>query len=203
MPVNERKERERAARHRLIVSAARELAEAEGWDAVTTRRLADRIEYSQPVLYSHFRGKAEIVGAVALEGFAELTVAVRRAVPGAATTRAAVAALADTYVAFAGRHPAVYDAMFSLGTGYPFADAATPAPLREAFAVLLDALAEVAGPVEPGLFTEVAWAALHGLVVLTRAGRLPPEHGASRLDVLVDLLVGGQRRSVRAPAGPG
>jgi len=62
--VQERKERERAARHRLIVATARDLAEAQGWDAVTTRLLAERIEYSQPVLYSHFRGKREIIGAV-------------------------------------------------------------------------------------------------------------------------------------------
>jgi AcrR family transcriptional regulator len=31
---------------------------------VTTRRLADRIEYSQPALYSHFEGKDAIVSAV-------------------------------------------------------------------------------------------------------------------------------------------
>jgi AcrR family transcriptional regulator len=185
----ERKERERASRHRLIVSAARELAETEGWDAVTTRRLADRIEYSQPVLYSHFRKKDEIVGAVALEGFAELTEAVRRAVPTGPASRAAAAALANAYVAFAERNPAIYDAMFSLSAGLPFADPATPAPLREAFEALLDTLGDVAGPVEPGLFVEVFWAALHGLVTLTRAGRLPPEHNAHRLDVLVGRLV--------------
>lgn len=46
----ERRERERAERRQAIVTAARELAEAEGWEAVTTRRLSDRIEYSQPVL---------------------------------------------------------------------------------------------------------------------------------------------------------
>ena len=56
----------------MIVNAARELAEAEGWESVTTRRLADRIEYSQPVLYSHFEGKDAIVTAVALEGYGEL-----------------------------------------------------------------------------------------------------------------------------------
>ena len=72
MSVQERKERERAERERLIVATARELAEQQGWDAVTTRRLAERIEYSQPVLYSHFRGKREIIGAVALEGAAEM-----------------------------------------------------------------------------------------------------------------------------------
>src|SRR3954454_23702250 len=75
MSVQERKERERAERERLIVATARELAEQQGWEAVTTRRLAERIEYSQPVLYSHFRGKREIIGAVALQGDGELAVA--------------------------------------------------------------------------------------------------------------------------------
>jgi DNA-binding transcriptional regulator YbjK len=38
MSVQERKARERADRERLIVATARELAEQQGWDAVTTRR---------------------------------------------------------------------------------------------------------------------------------------------------------------------
>nr|WP_225224456.1 ATP-binding cassette domain-containing protein [Cellulomonas sp. JH27-2] len=51
-------------------SSPRALAEERGWEAVTTRRLADAIEYSQPVLYGHFpQGRAEIVTAVALAGF--------------------------------------------------------------------------------------------------------------------------------------
>src|SRR3712207_4496700 len=101
MTVHQRKERERAERQQKIVSAARKLAETEGWDAVTVRRLAEGIEYSQPVLYSHFRSKDEIVGAVALEGFAELTVAIRSAIPTGVTGRVAVAALAEAYLAFA------------------------------------------------------------------------------------------------------
>jgi AcrR family transcriptional regulator len=89
MSVQERKERERASRERLIVATARELAEQQGWDAVTTRRLAERIEYSQPVLYSHFRGKREIIGAVALQGATEMAAAVRAAT-GAAAPRGRV-----------------------------------------------------------------------------------------------------------------
>lgn len=187
--VHQRKERERADRHQKIVSAARTLAETEGWDAVTIRRLAERIEYSQPVLYTHFRNKDEIVGAVALEGFAELTQAIRSALPAGRSGRAAVTTLVETYMAFAEHHPAIYDGMFSLSNGLPFADEATPAPMREAFTALLDTLSEVAGAVAPGLFTEVAWAALHGLITLTRAGRLPPEHTQARLEVLVDWMV--------------
>ena len=72
MSVIDRRRRQRAQRHDLIIAAARDLAEAEGWEAVTTRRLAELVEYSQPVLYSHFDGKDAIVRAVAIEGFADL-----------------------------------------------------------------------------------------------------------------------------------
>ncbi|MFF1839832.1 TetR/AcrR family transcriptional regulator [Streptomyces sp. NPDC058231] len=190
MSVQERKERERAGRERLIVATAREIAEQQGWDAVTTRQLAERIEYSQPVLYSHFRGKREIIGAVALEGAAEMAAALRAAASSAADgPRERVATLARTYLDFAERNPAVYDAMFQLDGGLAFADEDTPEPLKDAFAALLESLGEVAGDgVHPGLFTEVFWASLHGLATLTRAGRLPPEDTEPRVELLVDRL---------------
>ncbi|MFI6896435.1 TetR/AcrR family transcriptional regulator [Streptomyces sp. NPDC050256] len=189
MSVKERKERERAERERLIVVTARELAEQQGWDAVTTRRLAERIEYSQPVLYSHFRGKREIIGAVALEGATEMAAAVRAATSGANSPRERVAALARAYLDFAEHNPAVYDALFQLDGGLAYAREDTPEPLKDAFAALLECLAEAAGDgVHPGLFTEVFWAALHGLATLTRAGRLLPEDAGARVELLVDRL---------------
>ena len=189
MSVQERRRRERAERESLIVSSARELAEAQGWDAVTTRRLAERIEYSQPVLYSHFRGKREIVGAVALQGSAELAAGLRAATASAAGTRAKVVALGRAYLEFAESNPAVYDAIFRLDGGLAFAVDETPAELKDAFAALMDCLGEVAGEgVAAGLFTEVFWAALHGLATLTRAGRLPREVAEQRLELLVDRL---------------
>ncbi|MEV8450917.1 TetR/AcrR family transcriptional regulator [Streptomyces parvus] len=189
MSVQERKERERANRERLIVATARELAEQQGWDAVTTRRLAERIEYSQPVLYSHFRGKREIIGAVALEGATEMAAALRAATTAVDGHRARVAALAHAYLEFAERNPAVYDALFQLDGGLAFAQEDTPEPLKDAFAALLETLGEVAGEgVHPALFTELFWSALHGLATLTRAGRILPEGAGERLDLLVERL---------------
>ncbi|SMF84448.1 TetR/AcrR family transcriptional regulator [Streptomyces sp. Amel2xC10] len=190
MSVQERKERERAGRERLILATARELAEEHGWDAVTTRRLAERIEYSQPVLYSHFRGKREIIGAVALQGATEMAATLRAAASTAGDgPRARVTALARAYLDFAARNPAVYDAMFQLDGGLAFAREDTPEPLKDAFAALLENLGEVAGDgVHPALFTEVFWAALHGLATLTRAGRLPPGDAERRVELLVDRL---------------
>ncbi len=201
MSVQERKQRERAERERLIVATARELAEEQGWDAVTTRRLAERIEYSQPVLYSHFRGKREIIGAVALQGAAELAAELRGASAeaeaeagvGASASvegvRGRVTALARAYLDFAERNPAVYDAMFQLDGGLAFAAEDTPEALKDGFAALLETLRDVAGEgVEPGLFTEVFWASLHGLATLTRAGRLPVGDAERRVVLLVSRL---------------
>ena len=183
MAVQQRKVRERALRHERIVAAARELAEDQGWDAVTTRRLADRIEYSQPVLYGHFPGgKDEIVAAVALEGFVDLERTLHAAVvdrPG----RAAVAALADAYLDFAAGRPAVYTAMFDLAS-IPFAAEDTPAPLQDAFETFRTTLEG-----DPEL-AEIGWAALHGLATLRRAGRLPAATEERRRERVVDLLAG-------------
>jgi AcrR family transcriptional regulator len=189
MSVQERKQRERAERERLIVATARELAEQQGWEAVTTRRLAERIEYSQPVLYSHFRGKREIIGAVALDGATEMAAAIRAATGAADGPRGRVTALARAYLGFATQNPAVYDAMFELDGGLAFAHEDTPQPLKDAFAALRETLGDLAGDgVHPGLFTEVFWAALHGVATLTRAGRLPPEETDARVKLLVDRI---------------
>ncbi|HKS49079.1 MAG TPA: TetR/AcrR family transcriptional regulator [Amycolatopsis sp.] len=191
MSVQERRARERAERHRLIIRAARELAEAEGWDAVTTRRLAERIEYSQPVLYSHFKGKDAIVEAVAVEGFGELAVALRKAAEEASTPVGALSAVVRAYAEFADHNPVLYDAMFARTTDLPFGRPDTPEELHAAFAGLLEALGPLAGGRDPGTFTELGWSALHGFVTLHRDGRLPPEHREQRLTMLIETLAGG------------
>ncbi|WP_068923863.1 TetR/AcrR family transcriptional regulator [Planobispora rosea] len=187
MSTQQRRERERAQRHDLIVKTARKLAESEGWDAVTTRRLADEIEYSQPVLYSHFAGKDAIVAAVALEGFTELAVRLRAATR-TGEPRAALEELARAYMAFAEENPALYDAMFTMAVDLPFGQDDTPEPLRDGFQALLSGVAQFAGGRDPGILTEVAWSALHGLIVLSRGGRLPASGREARLALLLDQL---------------
>jgi len=177
--------RERAQRERLIVTTARDLAEAEGWDAVTTRRLADLIEYSQPVLYSHFKGKDAIMAAVAVLGFAEIAADLRAARAGAPTPRAGLAAVLSAYADFAERRPALYDAMFVRTVDLPYARPEAPAALREAFDAICDALRPFAGD-DVDLDTPVLWAGLHGLVTLLRGGRLPRETHERRLALLLD-----------------
>ncbi|MGY0008072.1 TetR/AcrR family transcriptional regulator [Micromonospora sp. I033] len=186
MSIQARRERERAERERAIIAAARELAESEGWDAVTTRRLAAEIEYSQPVLYSHFKGKSAIMAAVAVEGCGDLAAELAAARAAATDPRQAVAGIATAYAAFAERRPALYDAIFNLPTELPFASQDVPVELARAFAELAETLRPFAGDDNLETFTETFWSGLHGLVSLMRNGRLRREEHERRLALLVD-----------------
>lgn len=191
MSIQERRERERAERERLIITAARELAEAEGWEAVTTRRLAERVEYSQPVLYSHFKGKDAIMVAVAVEGFADLAAEMRAARTSASDPERALADVAAAYAAFAERRPALYDAMFNQAVSLPFATPEAPPALHAGFDELRQVVRPFAGDDDEGVLTEVLWSGLHGLVTLIRGGRLPREDHDRRLAILLRRLGSG------------
>jgi AcrR family transcriptional regulator len=164
------RERRAAERRQQILIVARTVAEAEGWPAVTSRRLADAIGYTQPVLYAHFPGgKTEIMRTVALTGFAELAAATRAAVGRKAGPRA-VEAVARAYLGFADEHPALYEAMFQLPIDVRFAQEDVEEELRAGF----DALAAALGDADNETATEVFWSALHGMTLLERGGRMRP-----------------------------
>lgn len=159
-----------------VAAAARSLAEAEGWAAVTMRRLAGELGVTQPVLYSAFDGRQALVDAVALRGFADLAAALEGA-------DAAPLPRLRAYLAFAAASPRVYEAMFSLPSGLPFAAADTPEPLGRAFAALSAVL-----PDEDGTRAEVAWSTLHGLATLAAGGRLRPDSAEARLALVHRML---------------
>ena len=185
MATEDRRTRERAARRQLIVDTARQVAEAEGWDAVTTRRLSTEIEYSQPVLYKHFSGMDQVATAVAVDGFAELAGLLNAARTGAKTPSDAMTRIARAYLDFARDNPAVYDAMFTGRTTLRFAEPDTPPELVAAFTELRQATSAIANDADADTLTEVFWAALHGLTSLSRGDRLRPDYDRERVDALI------------------
>jgi len=164
----------RAGRRDRIVDAAREIAEEHGWPAVTVRRLADTIGFSQPVLYGHFPdGRDGIIRAVALAGFVRLAELL--------TAGGDLGGLCAAYLEFAGAQPATYEAMFSMPTDLEFARPTTPEPLRAAFGPFMSTVGDETR-------AEVLWSALHGLADLSRHGRLRPDHATARVDLLIGVL---------------
>jgi AcrR family transcriptional regulator len=183
--IAERKLRDREARRARIISAARRIAESEGWPSVTVRRLSDEISYSQPVLYGHFESREAILAAVAIESFREMGLALERARKRARPGKI-VESVATSYLEFAASSPALYEAMFSLNLSIPFADAATPPELRFAFEQLKE-LFQGQGS-KPEVLSELFWAALHGIAELTRTKRFPTSRQKERVKRLVELF---------------
>jgi AcrR family transcriptional regulator len=183
--IAERKLRDRQARRAQIISAARGIAEIEGWPNVTVRRLSDEISYSQPVLYAHFGSREGILAAVAVQGFRELGLALEKA-KRRGKGGGAVEAFASAYLAFASSSPALYEVMFSLSLNVPFADPATPAELQIAFGQLMELFKNQGSKSE--VLSEIFWASLHGLAELTRTKRIPRSRQKERVKTLVDLF---------------
>ncbi|TDD59130.1 TetR/AcrR family transcriptional regulator [Kribbella antibiotica] len=180
----DRRERARAERGALIVRTARELAEADGWDAVTTRRLSEAVEYSQPVLYGHFKNMQAIVTAVALDGMVELAAVLR-----SAREAGGIRGLAEAYLGYAEEHPATYAAIFTRRTDLVFGAAESPEILKITFGELAAAVEPYAnGDVET--LTEVFWSALHGQAALNQEARLRPAQRTDRIEQLVKLVTG-------------
>ena len=181
----ERKLRDKQARRAQIISAARRIAEQEGWFNVTVRRLADEISYSQPVLYAHFGSREGILAAVAIEGFQELGLALQKA-QKRVKRGSAVESVAAAYLEFAASSPAMYEVMFSLSLIVRFDDPATPPELRFAFAQLLELFQAQSS--KPEVTSELFWASLHGIAELTRTKRFPPSRQKERVRALVELF---------------
>ena len=68
MGIKERQVRDREAVRRAILDAARELFVVEGFQNVSIRKIAERIEYSPAAIYGYFPSKDDIFFALAEEG---------------------------------------------------------------------------------------------------------------------------------------
>ncbi|MBT2502584.1 TetR/AcrR family transcriptional regulator [Curtobacterium sp. ISL-83] len=159
-------------RREQITRAARTVAGAEGWDAVTMRRLASELGVSQPVIYSAFAGgRQAVVDAVAVAGFEAIADALED-VPAEPLARM------RAYLDFAASQPHVYEAMFSMPSELEFGTGTGPDALQRAFAGI-----HAAFPGPDAVEAEVAWATLHGLATLEIGGRLPAARSRARLDV--------------------
>ena len=183
--IAERKLRDKQVRRAQIISAARRIAELEGWSNVTVRRLSDEISYSQPVLYDHFGSREGILAAVSIEGFREIGLALEKARKRAKRGNT-IESVAAAYLEFAASSPALYEVMFSLSLSVPFDDPATPAELRFAFAQLRELFPGHGSKSE--VLSELLWASLHGIAELTRTERFPRSRQKERVKALVEIF---------------
>ncbi|MFD6755330.1 WHG domain-containing protein [Micromonospora gifhornensis] len=171
-----------------IVTTAWQLAEAEGWAAVTARRLAERAAVDLGELYERFADRDAVVAAVAVRGFADLAAALAAARTTADTPTHGWPAVVAAYLDFAYANPEMYDAMFAHTPDLTLGAEQTPETVTATFGELRAALAPLAAGRDEDTLSELGWSLLHGMVMLTRGGRLRPEAQDHREDLLTHHL---------------
>ncbi|HET9982753.1 MAG TPA: TetR/AcrR family transcriptional regulator [Longimicrobiales bacterium] len=160
-----RREQHKAELKGLILEAARDLFAQEGYERVSMRRLAQRVECAPGTLYLYFRDKDELLRAVVEESFGELLHTLQ-AIPGGGDALEGLKAKMRAYIEFGLRHPDHYRCAFVL----PAARRTGEKP-HAAFDELRAAVRACARRDAPDdqaveLASQVVWSALHGLTSL-------------------------------------
>ncbi|PXX55560.1 TetR family transcriptional regulator [Nocardia tenerifensis] len=172
-PSARRREREREEMRDRLLRTARSIAAEQGWSAVTIRRIADRIEYTSPVIYHYFSSKDALVAEVMCAGFREIADRIADAAQGSADTR--LIAVGAAFWDFAFAAPELYQAMNGQA-GVSFAADDMPEEVEHSFRIFLGVLESIAAErgsrlADPVGAVNTVWAYLHGFVSLTMSGR--------------------------------
>ena len=208
MGIVERRERERLETREKILDAARELFVCEGYDGVSMRKVAQKIEYSPTAIYVHFQDKEQL--------FLELCHSDFRRLAGSFAQLAQIAdpverlrRIGHAYVEFGIENPNHYRMMFmtshplltdsqekELGKGNPEEDAYEF--LRQTVQEALDAGAFRPELTDADLIAQTLWAGVHGVVSLEIAKSkddwVPWRSFQQRAEVLIEGQLHGLLR---------
>ena len=198
MGVKERQEREREAVARGILDAARELFVAEGYQNVSIRKIAEKIEYSPAAIYSYFPSKDDIFLALAEEGFRLLLTECEEPQTDAPSVDAIRAGFWRFYE-FSKTHPEYFALMF-LDRSVPrisrdWERFGFVREMKKAVAAQIQAVidaGEFPAGTDPDAVFRILMAAIHGVAVMRLCERLAPNEDADALarDVLEAALTG-------------
>jgi AcrR family transcriptional regulator len=217
MGVVERRTREKEALRAKILEATSRLLVEEGFESISIRRIAEKIEYSPATIYLYFKDKAELIDAICQELFGQMIEELGSV--GAEETdplkRLRIGLRA--YIEFGMSHPNHYLAVF--GAPQHLSGTAPPDPTEahrlgmEAFDIFRRV---IRGCISHGVFpagdvettAHAAWMCLHGitsLMITTYGGPCPvfPDMSSADRDHLIDagldLLVAGLRNCTLSP----
>ena len=181
MGIAERRKREKENMRRLILDTAIKLFIEEGYENVSIRRIAEKIEYSPATIYLYYKDKDEILYRLHENGFIELTKRQRTAL-SIKDPLQRLNKLGDIYITFALENPEYYNLMFIMKS--PMKKSETEWPCGyESYNILHETVKDC---VEAGKFeapnldaaTIALWSFVHGfasLIIRDRLRMVPKE----------------------------
>lgn len=177
-----------------IVHAAAALLQEQGPEAVTVRRVAERMECSTKIIYNLFGKKEGLAKYLYLEGCMILSRSFE-AVPQQPSLQQQLRALAQAYWDFAMTQSSFYQVMFggSFAEFKPDADSleGTATAMKQLTHLVEAAQAQrIIREMEPIAAVQMIWAPLHGVIHLYLGGHLESQSAAQTLyDHTLSMIV--------------
>ncbi|MBK7866473.1 MAG: TetR/AcrR family transcriptional regulator [Ignavibacteriales bacterium] len=177
MGISERKEREKHEKRRLILDKAMQLFVDEGYENVSIRKIAEKIEYSPATIYLYFSDKDEILGNLQKEGFDKFYDFLSKAESETDPVQR-VRKLGRMYIKFGLENPEYYDLMFiARAPMKKYIDGLVWTEADKSFLLLRNTVeyAMEKGAIKQGPSLPVAfglWSLVHGVVSLVNRQRL-------------------------------
>jgi AcrR family transcriptional regulator len=204
--VKERKARQKKFLRQEILDAAGELFVKEGYEQVSMRRIADRIEYSPTTIYLYFKDKSELLEQVCHEAFSRLSLRLKRILeqPGDPVEHLREGLIA--YVHFGMENPHQYRAAFMMPKPENFDKLKydkPDSPGMQAFDFLRRSVqsCKVSGKLRVGdveLASQMLWCGVHGVTALLITHEGFPWVGREQvIHSVVDTLIAGMSEKTR------
>lgn len=174
MGIKERRKRQKENLRQVILDAARELFAREGYQNVSMRKIADKIEYSPTTIYLYFKDKTELLTEICEETFEKLIQTQEKIVKQGSDPFVSLRKGMRAYVDFGLKHPNHYEVslmmpiMNYLGQEvHPYEGSMGQKAfeyLREAVIAAMESKQIKKGDVD--LISQSLWAAIHGVTSL-------------------------------------
>src|SRR5580698_884166 len=194
MGVQERREREKQGIREEILTAARTLFVQDGYENVSIRKIAEKIEYSPGTIYLYFQDKADILAQISEETFSRLEqklVAINRDTTADPLER--VRRGLRAYIQFGLEHPNRYVLTFVRGSLQCQASGRCFGELLRGVGCALDAGQMI--DVDVVEVSQALWAGSHGITALLITCTGFPFVEQSRLvERMLDILIEGVRK---------
>jgi len=209
MTVKERREREKSETRDKILDAARELFVVEGYEGVSMRRVAEKIEYSPTAIYVYFADKQQLFHELCQQDYARLAEVIQSS-EMSLDPMERLKQIGRTYTEFGVRYPNHYKFMFM--TAHPPHEpdeedrAVMGNPEVDAYAFLKWAVQQAidAGRLreelqDAELISQTLWASVHGVIALHIAKCSDPwvdwRPLQQRAEMMLDITMRGMVRN--------
>lgn len=203
MGVKERRARQKKFLRQEILDAASELFVRDGYENVSMRRIADRIEYSPTTIYLYFKDKADLLESVCRETFSRLVKKLSKILEQPGDPVECLKKGLIAYIEFGLENPDHYRATFMMPIPEGLSEKKLhqeDSPGMQAFSFLRRGISDsIERGKMPKLDVELAsqtlWAGIHGITsLLITHSAFPWARREKLIHCMVDTLVEGLGR---------